>query len=125
MTPIAIEEYQDAMRDAVCGVCVSFTEDRRNPGRCIHETTGECGLFEKLNEVVGVISGINSNSIEPYTNALRREICAKCDHQDASGNCDLRNSRSRVPNWCILDTYFNLIVGAIEEAQRVAAENRN
>jgi|GEM_PF-1265424 len=117
MTPIPIEEYQDAMRDAVCGMCVCFAEDRWNPGRCVHENSGECGLFAHLAEVVDAISGIDSDSMEAYTKALRREVCAKCDHQDERGICDLRDSRGPLPTWCILDAYFNLVVGAAEEVQ--------
>jgi hypothetical protein len=117
MTPIRVEEYQDAMRDAVCGVCVCFTEDRQRPERCVHENSGLCSLFAHLGEVVDVISGVDSNSMEAYTDALRRGVCAKCDHQDKRGICDLRDSRAPLPTWCTLDAYFNLIVGAAEEVQ--------
>ena len=119
MTPILIEDYQDAMRTAVCGMCVSFTEDRRCPGRCVHEDSGECSLFAHLGEVVEVVSGVDSDSIETYMEALRREVCAKCRHQDKRGICDLRDSRGPLPNWCTLDAYFNLVVGAVEDEQRM------
>ena len=45
-------------------------------------------------------------------------MCAHCDHQDSHGVCNLRDSRAPVPNWCILDAYFNLIVGAVEVVQK-------
>jgi hypothetical protein len=117
MTPILIEEYQDEMRDTVCGVCMYFTKDSQNPGRCIHETSGQCSLFAHLDGVVDAISGVDSNSIAPYMEALRREVCAKCDHQDPQGICDLRDSRAPVPTWCTLNSYFNLVVGAVEIVQ--------
>jgi hypothetical protein len=74
-----------------------------------------------LGEVVNVISGVDSHSIEAYTEALRREVCAKCDHQDERRICNLRDSRGPVPTWCILDAYFNLVVGAVEEVQSMHA----
>jgi hypothetical protein len=121
MIPIPIQEYEAAMRDDVCSVCVCFAPDKQNPGRCVQETSGRCSLFAHLSEVVGATSAVNSSSMEPYTNELRRTVCAKCDHQNKLGICDLRDSRGPMPAWCVLDTYFNLIVGAIEDVQRMRA----
>ena|ERR1041385_2831307 len=118
MANIPISEYRDAMRESVCGVCVSFSPDREYPGRCVYEDSKQCSLFAHLPEVVEVVSGVDSNSIEPYLTALRREVCANCSHQDKRGFCDLRDSRGPLPNWCVLDAYFNIIVGAVEEAQK-------
>lgn len=117
MTPIAIEEYRDAMRSAICNLCVSFAADTQNPPRCVHENSGQCNLFAKLGEVVDVVSHVDSGSIAPYMEELRRNVCARCEHQDERGICDVRDGRGPVPTWCVLDTYFNLIVGAIEEVQ--------
>ena len=118
MTPIALDEYKDAMRDAVCKSCVCYTADRYNPTRCVHETSGDCTLFAHLEEVVEALSGVRSGSIEPYVEALRRRVCSNCSHQDARGVCELRDSRSVAPTWCVLDTYFNLVVGALEDLQK-------
>jgi len=117
MTQIPIEKYQDAMRHAICGMCVYFTEDKESPGRCIHENSGQCSLFAHLSDVVDVISKVDSDSIEAYAQALRQVVCAQCDHQDQRGICDLRDSRDPLPKWCTLDAYFNLIVGVVEEVQ--------
>jgi hypothetical protein len=125
MAPIAVEKYQDAMRDAICSMCVCFAEDKQNPGRCVHEQSGQCSLFAHLNEVADVVSGVDSYSMDPYIEALRRQVCSKCEHQDERGICDLRDSRGPVPNWCVLDAYFNLIVGAVEEVQRMETNGRN
>lgn len=121
MTAILIDEYQDAMREGVCNMCVSFAEDRANPGQCIHESSGECTLFAHLGAVVDACTGVDSGSIAGYTARLRERVCAKCDHQDARGVCDLRDGRAPVPKWCVLDAYFNLIVGAVEEVQSLHA----
>ena len=117
MTAIAIQEYQDAMRQAVCSLCAIFRPDSRDPGRCIHESSGQCSLFAHLPGVVESVSRVKNGSIEPYVAELQRVVCAHCDHQDNRGICDLRDNRGPVPVWCILDAYFNLIVGAIEEVQ--------
>ena len=117
MTSIPLEEYRLALRDAVCSVCLCFTPQEEHPARCRHETIGDCSLFSKLGEVVDTISKVHSGSIVPYVDELRHSVCAKCDHQNALGVCDIRDDRGPVPNWCVLDTYFNLIVGAIEEVR--------
>jgi hypothetical protein len=121
MTPIPLEEYKDAMRESVCNVCVCFENNKEDPGRCVHETNGKCSLFAHLGEVVNMVSHVNSGSIEDYTVALRQEVCAKCDHQNAEGVCNLRDNKDPVPSWCMLDVYFNLIVGAVEDVQKMHA----
>jgi hypothetical protein len=117
MNPISLEEYKNAMREAVCNMCMFFAEDKQNANRCLHENSGQCSLFAHLDEVVDVVSSVDSGSIEPYTAALRQKVCAECDHQDERGVCNLRDNRGPVPVWCMLDAYFNLIVGAIEAVQ--------
>ena len=119
MPAIHFEEYQDAIRNTVCNVCVCFLEDKENPGRCVHEHSGQCSLFAHLSDVVHMVSSIDSRGIESYTAALRQQVCAKCDHQDERGVCNLRDSHEPVPTWCILDAYFNLIVGAVEDVQNL------
>ena len=121
MTPVPFEEYKNAMRSSVCTVCVCFKDDQQNQGRCVHENSGQCSLFAQMGEVVDVISHVHSSSIEPYMDALRERVCAKCDHQDAQGVCNLRDNHEPMPTWCVLDVYFNLIVGAVEEVQEMHA----
>jgi hypothetical protein len=121
MIPVTIDEYKDAMRDAVCCSCVNFTADKQNRTRCVHEDSGQCTVFAKLPEVVDVVSSIDSGSIVPYLEQLRRNVCAKCEHQNEKGICDIRDDRGPVPTWCTLDVYFNLVVGALEEVQQRSA----
>jgi hypothetical protein len=119
MTAVSIGEYKNAMREAICQICVSFVEDQQDSTRCAHENSGQCGLFAHLPEVVEAISHIKSDSIEDYTTALREAVCANCEHQDSRGVCNVRDSRVPVPNWCVLDAYFNLIVGTVEDVQKM------
>ena len=118
MATIRLSEYKDAMREAICSLCVSFAPDCQNPTRCVHEKSETCTLFAHLADVVDVVSSVDSGSIEPYLTALRNEVCANCSHQDKRGFCDLRDARGPMPSWCVLDTYFNLIVGAIEDVHK-------
>jgi len=118
MTPIQIDVYKEAMREAICKACVCYTADVHNPAQCVHEDSGECTLFTHLGEVVDALSGIHSGSIDLYVEALRRHVCAKCSHQDGRGVCDLRDSHPVTPTWCVLNTYFNLVVGAVEDLQK-------
>jgi hypothetical protein len=117
MSSIALDEYKKAMRDAVCNVCVYFSMDSQNSTGCVHENTGQCSLFRNLSEVVDLVSNVHSGSIAPYLEALRVKVCAKCEHQDEHGICDVRDNRGPAPIWCTLDAYFNLVVGAVEDVR--------
>ncbi len=117
MAPIPIDEYKEEMREAICRVCVCFATDQGNPGRCVHESSGRCLLFAHLGKVVDLVSTVRSDSIEPYEDLLRQQVCANCENQDEQGVCRLRDNRDPVPDWCVLDAYFNLIVGATERVQ--------
>src|SRR4051794_31531209 len=100
MEALSIQEYKDAMRENVCGVCVSFTGDREEPARCVHETSGQCSLFAHLEDVVDSVSSVDSGSIEPYLTALRHNVCENCSHQNKQGVCDVRDNRGPTPIWC-------------------------
>jgi hypothetical protein len=117
MTPITIDRYKEAMREAICPMCVRFADDSDNASLCVHETSGECGLFEHLEKVAGVVSSVQSDSIEPYMEALRREVCEHCRYQAENLVCSVRDSDEPTPTWCILDAYTNLIVGVTEQVQ--------
>jgi hypothetical protein len=118
MSEIGIDEYKNAMREEICSLCVSFVPDEQNPTRCVHEESRRCTLFANLGEVVEAVSKVDSGSIIPYLEALRANVCSKCAHQDARGVCDLRDNRGPVSNWCSLDAYFNIVVGAIEDLRK-------
>jgi hypothetical protein len=115
MIEIGIDEYQDAMREDICSLCVSFVPGDKNRTRCVHEESGRCSLFANLGEVVEAVANVDSGSIIPYLEALRTKVCSKCAHQDARGVCDLRDNRGPVSTWCPLDAYFNIVVGTIED----------
>jgi hypothetical protein len=120
MTETIIESYKAEMRDSVCPACLYFDADHESPGQCVHEISGQCSVFSHLDELVEVVSTVDSGSIDDYVEALRRRICANCAHQNGRGVCDLRDSRDPVPEWCTLDAHFNIIVGVIEEIQKAS-----
>jgi hypothetical protein len=116
ISDIPIEKYEQAMREEICSMCPYFSQQKEST-RCVQETSGECSLFANLKDVVEVVSQVDSGSIEPYVRLLRQEVCATCEHQDDRGVCEIRDSREPLPRWCVLDAYFNIIVGAIEDVQ--------
>ena len=63
------------------------------------------------------MSSVQTDSIEPYMDALRRDVCAHCEKQDENLFCSVRDSDGPTPTWCLLDAYVNLIVGAAEQVQ--------
>ena len=101
-----LEEYWDAVRLRVCTKCI----DGDGYGNC--RLTGEesCGLKAHFPRIVETIHSVKSDNMEPYIEALRRNVCAYCKNQSPDGKCMFRANVD-----CGLDRYFPLIVEAIEE----------
>ena len=70
----------------------------------------QCQVRRFLPEIVNIINTTQSDSIEPYVNALRKTVCVKCEHAKPDGSCEERRKID-----CCLDRYFPLVVEAIEE----------
>jgi hypothetical protein len=60
--------------------------------------------------VVQAIQSVNSDDIQPYIEAIRRNVCSVCEDQSQDGTCE---TRRRVQ--CSLDAYLLLVVDAIED----------
>ena len=69
------------------------------------------------NQIVETIHSVKSDKMEPYIEALRRNVCVYCKHQSPDGKCTFRVNLD-----CGLDRYFPLIIEAIEE---VSDQNNN
>lgn len=120
MNAISIDEYRRALHEEVCGVCSCFIPSEPGAdGVCARESAGGCPVFFKLPEIVESVSAVKDDSIGPYVEELRGRVCAHCENQDEHQVCRLRDADdpSR-PSWCILDTYFSLIVGSIERVRK-------
>jgi hypothetical protein len=59
--------------------------------------------------LVKAVHEVDSPSINPYVDNLRRSVCSQCVHQNADGFCLLRAERV-----CALDYLFPLLVRAVE-----------
>ncbi len=103
------DEYWDAVRSRVCVKCI----DGDGYGNC--RLTGEyaCGLSAHFPRIVETVLGVKSDTMDPYIDALRKNVCAHCVHQSPDGRCMFRTNVD-----CGLDRYFPLIVQAIEALQQ-------
>jgi len=66
-------------------------------------------LFDHLDEVIEVVSGVQDFSTEPYLDKVREVVCADC-LQAPDGHCERRDAGT-----CGLDAYFPTIVATIEK----------
>jgi hypothetical protein len=103
----SVQELESIIRDRICGVC----SDRLANGHCGLENPSSCALFRLFPQVARAINATNSDNIDDYVRAIRRNVCSVCEEQEADGSCEQRRQVQ-----CALDAYLILIVGVIEEA---------
>jgi hypothetical protein len=99
------QEYLDVIRRRVCAVCLDGRDDKSCglSGRA-------CAIESHLPQLVGALSSVESAKMEDYEAAIRTNVCAECQEQDAAGRCELRDNGS-----CALDAYLMLVLDAVEE----------
>lgn len=95
-----------AAQQRVCAKCV----DGDRLGNCLLSARETCGLKTYFPQIVKAVLSVQSDKLDPYVTALRRNVCSECRNQSFDGTCSLRRSLD-----CGLDRYFPLIVEAIEE----------
>jgi hypothetical protein len=100
-------EVESVIRNRICTVCTERTLD----GNCGLEDPASCALFRLFPQVAQAIQTVQSDEIDPYIEAIRRNVCAVCADQAADGSCETRQQVQ-----CALDAYLVLVVDAIEEA---------
>ena len=103
----SLAELETVVRNRICGVCT----DRKTDGTCGLEQPAECALFRLFPQVAQAIASTDSNNLQDYIDAIRKNVCSVCTSQDADGDCGLR-----LEVRCALDSYLLLVVEAIEEA---------
>lgn len=119
MSHASLDDYREAVRADICSHCSCFVQEQMLPeGRCVLESSGACPIFFQLAEIVESISAVRNESIEPYVEELRSRVCAHCENQDENLVCRLRDNDDPSHSWCILDTYFTILVEAIERVDR-------
>ncbi len=102
------EEFWEKLQTKVCVKCL----DGDGQGNCRIAGNGFCAMKTYLPLILDVVQSVNSDSIVPYEEQLRKRICGACEFQSQEGSCVLRNEVE-----CALDRYFPLIVEVIEENQ--------
>ncbi len=119
MSQASLEDYREAIRADICNHCSCFVQDPMLPsGRCKLEPSGACPIFFQLPEILDSVSAVHDESIEPYVTKLRARVCANCENQNENQVCRLRDSDDPSLSWCILDTYFTILVEAVERVDR-------
>jgi hypothetical protein len=103
----SFEELEVIIRNRICSVCT----ERTGEGECGLEQPSSCALFQLFPRVAQAIQSVNSDDIQLYIDAIRRDVCSVCQEQALDGACETRRQVN-----CALDAYLVLVVEAIEEA---------
>ena len=103
----SFDELEAIVRNRICGVCTERTDE----GKCGLEDSSSCALFRLFPQVAQAIQSVNSNDIQQYIDAIRRNVCSVCEEQAQDGSCEVRRQVQ-----CSLDAYLLLVIDAIEEA---------
>jgi hypothetical protein len=103
----SLADLEALVRDRICRVC----SDRKVDGTCGLGEPGDCALFRLFPQVARAIQATDSDNIQDYIDAIRRDVCSVCVSQDTDGDCGLRQEVR-----CALDAYLLLVIEAIEEA---------
>jgi hypothetical protein len=102
-----LAELESIVRNRICAVCT----ERKAEGGCGLERPSGCALFDLFPRVARAIQATDSNDIQQYLEAIRRDVCSVCLEQEPDGSCERRRQVQ-----CALDAYLLPIVDAIEEA---------
>lgn len=105
---LSMEQYWDSIRQKVCRKCI----DGDGKGGCRMPIDESCGLEEFFPEIVRTVSSVRSDSYQDYVEALRANICAKCEHQFSNGICKKRDTLE-----CALDRYLPVVIEVIESVK--------
>jgi hypothetical protein len=103
----SLAELESIVRNRVCHVCTERTAE----GDCGLEKPSSCSLFQLFPQVAKAIQSVKSDDIQPYIEAIRRNVCSACADRAPDGSCETRQQVR-----CALDAYLLLVVDAIEEA---------
>jgi hypothetical protein len=103
----SLAEIEAIVRNRICRLCT----ERDSDGQCGLEAPSSCALFRLFPQVALAVQSVNSDDINPYIEAIRRNVCSVCEEQAGDGTCEIRRQVQ-----CALDAYLLLVVDAIEEA---------
>jgi hypothetical protein len=105
MTAQGLEEYWDSISARVFARCV---DEKDGAGNVRLTDEAQCIIKRFLPEIVNIVQTVQSEQLDPYIDALHRDVCAKCEFAKPDGSCEQRERAD-----CCLDRYFPLVVEAI------------
>src|SRR5207244_259120 len=70
----SLAELEVIVRNRICGVCTS----RAVSGDCGLEQPSSCALFRLFPQVALAIQSVQSDDIQLYIDAIRRNVCSVC-----------------------------------------------
>jgi hypothetical protein len=112
----SLVELESIIRNKICNVCTERTAN----GECGLEEPSSCALFRLFPQVAEAIQSVQSDDINPYLEAIRRNVCSVCTDQASDGSCETRRQVQ-----CALDAYLLLVVDVIEEATGKTFDKQN
>jgi hypothetical protein len=105
---IPYTEYLFEVKARVCSLCSQSNED----GSCSLSGTQKCTVERHLPRIVEVANTVQGNDAAEYIGAFRMHVCKDC-RENGEHSCTDRDSDA-----CGLDTYFPLVLEAIEAVER-------
>jgi hypothetical protein len=105
MTTQEVEEYWDSISERVFARCV---DEKDGAGSLCLTNEAQCTIKRFLTEIVNIMKTVQSERLDPYIDALHRDVCAKCEFAKPDGSCERRERAD-----CCVDQYFPLLVEAI------------
>jgi hypothetical protein len=102
-----LEEYWVCISERVFARCVD-EKDGAGSVRLTDET--QCTIKRFLPEIVEIVKTVQSDRLDPYIDALHRNVCVKCEFAKPDGSCEQRERAD-----CCLDRYFPLVIEAISQ----------
>jgi hypothetical protein len=112
----SLSELEALVRSRICKVCT----ERTVSGECGLEEPASCALFRLFPQVAQAIDSVQSDDINDYVAAIRRNVCSVCEKQASDGSCETRQQVQ-----CALDAYLLLVVDAIEDATGKVFDRRS
>jgi len=97
--------FWESVRMTVCRKCI----DGDNNGNCRLPGNEHCILETHFSPLLEILSEIKSHSMEPYVNALRTNICSRCEYRSPDGSCQRREKLE-----CALDRYYPLVIEKVQ-----------
>ena len=105
--------YWEATKQRICKKCI----DGDMKGNCRLPVGEQCPLEAFFPEIVTTVTTVQANNFEGYIDALRKNVCAKCEEGLLKGDCERRNKLE-----CAVDRYFPLVVETIESVRAILRE---